>query len=146
MTTHGDAVGRPVLSPRRQLDHVLRDGRRMNAGIHDGIPAGEYHADPGDDVHPSLSSSIANILLTRSPVARVDEPPETQPELPAHRRQQVRRRHRRPQPPARGDERRGRVRLPRLAHQSREGTPRHCPAPPAASPCWRTSTTRCWGW
>jgi hypothetical protein len=44
----------------------------VNAGIHD-IPADEYHADPAKQ--PSLSASIANILLQQSPAhARANHP------------------------------------------------------------------------
>lgn len=39
---------------------------RLGIGIHDAIPSSVYHADPCRS--PSLSSSIANILLTRSPL------------------------------------------------------------------------------
>ena len=37
----------------------------MNAGLHLNVPAEVYHADPAP--HPSLSSSVANVLLDRTP-------------------------------------------------------------------------------
>lgn len=38
----------------------------LETGIHDGIPAEEYHRDPAPE--PSLSNSVAQILLARSPL------------------------------------------------------------------------------
>lgn len=50
-------------------------------GIHDGIPADAYHADPGET--PTLSASIAKVLCARSPAhARARHPrlnPDYQP-------------------------------------------------------------------
>lgn len=45
----------------------------LDVGIHDDVPADEYHADPAET--PSLSSSIANILISQSPAhARAAHP------------------------------------------------------------------------
>jgi hypothetical protein len=51
----------------------------LDFGIHDGIPAEEYHADPC--TVPSLSASIANILVTRSPAHARAAHPKLNPEL-----------------------------------------------------------------
>ena len=40
--------------------------KKLGAGIHSGIPAAEYHADPCKGI--SLSSNVANILLKQSPL------------------------------------------------------------------------------
>lgn len=57
----------------------------LAAGIHDGVPADLYHADPADA--PSLSASIANILVSQSPAharaahPRLGEPIEREDEF-----------------------------------------------------------------
>lgn len=50
----------------------------MKSGIHQGIPSATYHADPADE--PSLSSSIAKLLLERPPYWAWAAHPKLNPE------------------------------------------------------------------
>jgi len=53
--------------------------RRLEAGVYPGIPADVYHADPAPE--PSLSSSIAAILLQRSPAHAWHAHPRLNPDF-----------------------------------------------------------------
>lgn len=49
----------------------------LGTGIHDGIPADQYHADPCET--PSLSAGIAHRLLSRSPAHAREQHPRLNP-------------------------------------------------------------------
>ena len=49
----------------------------LDPGIHDSIPADDYHADRGGP--PSLSAHIANLLITRSPLHAYTHHPRLNP-------------------------------------------------------------------
>ena len=51
----------------------------LQAGIHAGIPADEYHADPAPE--PSLTSSVARLLLSRSPLHAKTGHPRLNPDF-----------------------------------------------------------------
>ncbi|TCR64660.1 PD-(D/E)XK nuclease-like domain-containing protein [Bosea sp. BK604] len=53
---------------------------RLPAGIHFDVAAKDYHADPAAE--PSLSSSVANVLLTQSPRHAWQVHPRLNPEQP----------------------------------------------------------------
>lgn len=53
----------------------------LNVGLHEGMPAHIYHADPAP--RPSLSSSLARILLNDSPRHAWSQHPRLNPDKPA---------------------------------------------------------------
>lgn len=54
---------------------------RLPAGLHMDVPASAYHADPAPE--PSLSSSLAKVLLDQSPRHAWHQHPRLNPDMPA---------------------------------------------------------------